>query len=190
MTFERDQVLALMHEHIKSESLRKHCYAVEGAMVGYAKYYGEEDALKEWSALGLLHDLDYESHPDVHPKMGMEWLKEMDYSEPFIQAIKGHAMEDVSERPTKMAKVLYAVDELASFIVAVALMRPERFDGMSVKSVTKKLKDKAFARAVDREGIKEAAQELGVEMNDHIQQVIEGLQVQEAFLNARGETLL
>ncbi len=188
MTFERNQVVAFLYEHVTSESLRKHSLAVEGALVGYAKHF--DAPVDQWSALGLLHDLDYQSHPEIHPAQGLIWLKEKGYDENFIQAVRGHALDDVSQRPTQMAKVLYAVDELASFIVAVALMRPEGFDGISVKSVTKKLKDKAFAKAVDREGIKLAAEELGVELNAHIQTVIDGLQAQQVFLESRGESLL
>jgi predicted hydrolase (HD superfamily) len=138
----------------------------------------------------LLHDLDYQSHPDVHPQKALEWLAEKGYEADVIQAVKGHGLEDVASRPTPLAKTLYAVDELASFIIAVALMRPTQLEGMVAKSVVKKMKDKAFAKAVDRDGIKRAAEELGVDLNEHINRIIEGLQTHQAFLLPRGESLL
>lgn len=186
--YERDKVLEWLYEHVTTDSLRKHCLAVEAGMIAYAKHFDEP--LDKWSAVGLLHDLDYEAHPEVHPQKALEWLVEKGYEADFIQAVKGHGLEEASSRPTKLAKTLYAVDELASFIIAVALMRPTQLEGMAAKSVVKKMKDKAFAKAVDREGIKQAAQELGVDLNEHINRVIEGLQSHQAFLETRGESLL
>ncbi len=188
MDYNRENIVAMLKEHVHSTSLQKHSYAVEGGMAIYAKHFGEDEA--KYRAVGLLHDWDYEEHPDTHPALGLDWLAERGFDAEFIQAVKGHAEHDVSERPTKIAKTLFAVDELSSFIVAVALMRPTKFDGMKVKSVTKKLKDKRFAAAVNREEIKRAAAELGVELNEHIQRVITGLQEQQAFLESIGQSLV
>lgn len=188
MDYARDKIVAMMKEHIKSDSLQKHAYAVEGAMVAYATYYQEDEAL--YRACALLHDWDYEEYPEVHPTKGLEWLASRGFEGHFIQAVKGHAVYSVDERPTHLAKALFAVDELSSFIVAVALMRPTHFEGMKVKSVTKKLKDKAFARAVNRDEIARGAAELGVELNEHIERVIKGLQAQQVFLESIGETLI
>ncbi len=191
MTYERPGVIALLYAHVKSESLRKHCFAVEAGMLGYARFIGLDDAERsEWQACGLLHDLDFESHPETHPHQGIKWLTEAGYSEYFTKAVLGHAQDDASARESTMAKVLFAVDELSSFIVAVALMRPEGFDGLGVKSVTKKLKDKAFARAVDRDGIKLGAEALSMELSQLIEIVINGLIEQQAILKNEGLSLI
>lgn len=191
MTYERAGVKELLFEHVKSDSLRKHCYAVEAGMLGFARHLqlGDDERTK-WQACGLLHDLDFESHPDVHPAMGVKWLKELGYEDSFTEAVAGHAADNPEDRTSQMAKVLFAVDELSSFVVAVALMRPEGFVGLGVKSVTKKLKDKAFARAVDREGIKAGAEDLGLELAVLIEIVISGLVEQQQVLSAEGLTLL
>ncbi len=188
MDYNREKIVALLEEHVKTDSLQKHSYAVEAGMAAYAKYFGEDEA--KYRAVGLLHDWDYEEYPETHPALGLEWLADRGFDAEFIQAVKGHAEHDVAERPTNIAKALFAVDELASFIVAVALMRPTHFDGMKVKSVTKKLKDKRFAAAVSREEIAQGAAELGVELNEHIQRVIVGLQEQQAFLETIGKSLV
>lgn len=188
MDYSRENVVNLMKQHVKSDSLQKHCYAVEAGMAAYADYFQEDPA--KYRAVALLHDWDYEEHPDQHPALNLKWLAEAGCDDEFIQAVKGHAEHDVTERPTNLAKALFAVDELSSFIVAVALMRPTRFEGMKVKSVTKKLKDKAFARAVNRAEITRGAEELGVDLNNHIARVIAGLQAQQAFLESVGDSLL
>ncbi len=188
MTFNRESIVEMMKEHVHSDSLLKHCYAVEGSMAAYADYFSEDEM--KYRAVALLHDWDYEEHPDVHPALALDWLAEREFDEEFIQAVRGHAEHGVESRPTNIAKALFAVDELSSFVVAVALMRPTKFEGMKVKSVTKKLKDKAFARAVNRDEIKRGAEELGIDMKEHIERVIKALQAQQAYLESIGESLI
>ncbi len=170
-----DDALKLFHEWTKSDSLRRHAYAVEAAMEGYANLFDENVTL--WRITGLLHDLDYERHPTLeeHPYVGAKLLRELKYPESIVKAILGHAPHTGTPRETLLAKTLFAVDELAGFITAVAYVRPTRLDGMKVKSVRKKLKDKAFAAAVSREEIQLGAEELGIELSQHITNVISGM---------------
>ena len=170
-----DDALKLFHEWTKSDSLRRHAYAVEAAMEGYANLFDEDVTL--WRITGLLHDLDYERHPTLeeHPYVGAKLLRELKYPESIVKAILGHAPHTGIPRETLLAKTLFAVDELAGFITAVAYVRPTRLDGMKVKSVRKKLKDKAFAAAVSREEIQLGAEELGIELSQHITNVISGM---------------
>ncbi len=170
-----DDALKLFHEWTKSDSLRRHAYAVEAAMEGYANLFDEDVTL--WRITGLLHDLDYERHPTLeeHPYVGAKLLRELKYPESIVKAILGHAPHSGTPRETLLAKTLFAVDELAGFITAVAYVRPTRLDGMKVKSVRKKLKDKAFAAAVSREEIQLGAEELGIELSQHITNVISGM---------------
>jgi putative nucleotidyltransferase with HDIG domain len=158
-----------MHEYTASESLRKHMLAVEAAMRAYARKFGEDE--ERWGITGLLHDMDYEKYPtpDEHPMVGVEELEKRGYPEDVIHAIKGHADYLDVPRDTLMAKTLYAVDELSGFIVAVALMRPDGLEGLKAKSVRKKMKQKSFAAAVNREDIVRGAEELGVDLNEHIE---------------------
>ncbi|MFQ5570348.1 MAG: HDIG domain-containing metalloprotein [Rhodothermales bacterium] len=171
-----DDALALFHEWTTTESLRRHAYAVEAAMEHYARHFGEDVAL--WRITGLLHDMDYEKHPTMeeHPFVGTAVLREKGYPEEVIEAILGHATYSGVPRRTLMARTLFAVDELAGFITAVAYVRPTRLEGMKVKSVKKKLKDKAFAAAVSRDDIQQGAEELGVDFDAHIAHVIAGMQ--------------
>ena len=158
-------------------------------MIGYAQKYGED--IEEWAALGLLHDLDFEKDPENHPYRGAEILKEEGYPEEFVKAVLGHGDETNTPRDTRMAKALYAVDQLSGFITACVLVRPSKsFDDLQVKSVKKKMKDKAFARAIDRDGIRRGAEELGVELSEHIQLMIDALGKREKELNAEGLSLL
>jgi len=184
----RDQAFELLKEYTKTDSLLKHAFAVEAAMIGYAKKF-EED-VETWSACGLLHDLDYEMYPDTHPIKGVEILEEKGYPEPFVLAVKGHADFTNTPRETMMAKTLYAVDELSSFIIAAVLVRPTKFEGLKVKSIKKKLKDKGFARAVNREEIHKGAEELGVDLGEHIQLIIDALTAREEELKAQGYSLI
>ncbi|WP_058485519.1 HD domain-containing protein [Defluviitalea phaphyphila] len=185
----REEALNLLMEYTKSRSLIKHALAVEAAMRGYAKKYNED--VEYWGITGLIHDLDYEMYPKEHPLKGVEILKEKGYPEDIINAVKGHADNTNTPRETLLAKVLYAVDELSSFIIAYILVRPNKsFEGIKVKSIKKKLKDKAFARGVDREIVKQGAKELGVEMDEHIKTVIEALVEREKELNKIGESLI
>jgi putative nucleotidyltransferase with HDIG domain len=153
----------------ESDSLRKHMLAVEAAMRAYAHRFGEDEEM--WGITGLLHDMDYERHPtpDEHPMVGVRELESRGYPEEVIHAIKGHADYLDVPRDTLMSKTLYAVDELSGFIVACALMRPEGLDNMKAKSVRKKMKQKSFAAAVNRDDIVRGAEELGVDLNEHIE---------------------
>ncbi len=171
-----DDALALFHEWTRTESLRRHAYAVEASMEHYARHFGED--VEKWRITGLLHDMDYERHPtlDEHPFVGTAVLREQGYPEDVIEAILGHATYSGVPRTSLMARTLFAVDELAGFITAVAYVRPTGLDGMKVKSVKKKLKDKAFAAAVSREDIAQGVEELGVDLDAHIGHVIAGMQ--------------
>src|SRR5437016_10533502 len=180
----RNEDWKLSCEYTKGDSLRKHALAVETAMRACTKRYGEPDADEdEWGLVGLLHDFDYEMFPaaDQHPFTGANILCGRGYPDRIIKAIMGHATYTGVPRDTEMAKALFATDELCGFLVACALVRPSRsLDDMEVKSVKKKLKDKAFARSVNREDIYQGAQELGIELDDHIRFVIDSLKpVQE-----------
>jgi putative nucleotidyltransferase with HDIG domain len=143
--------------------------AVEAAMRAYARRFGEDE--EKWGITGLLHDMDYEKHPtpDEHPMVGVRELESRGYPQDVIHAIKGHADYLDVPRDTLMSKTLYAVDELSGFIVACALMRPEGLENMKAKSVRKKMKQKSFAAAVNREDIVRGAEELGVDLNEHIE---------------------
>ena len=170
----REEALAILFEYTKTESLRKHAYAVEAAMRAYAQKYNADVEL--WGAVGLMHDFDYEMFPDEHPAKGSEILKEKGISEEVRLAILGHASFTGVPRESRMAQVLYAVDELCGFIIAVTLVRPNKSIGeVSVKSVKKKMKDKRFAAKVNRDEIAEGAEELGVEFDEHVSFVISAL---------------
>jgi len=172
----RDEAWALLSEYTKSPSLIKHALAVEAAMRAYARRFGENE--EEWGVVGLLHDFDYERFPTAedHPYKGSQILRERGYPEEMIQAILSHASYTGAPRETKMAKTLFAVDELTGFITAVALVRPsKKVAEVKPKSVKKKMKDKAFARAVNREEIKEGAGLLSVDFNEHVQVVIDAM---------------
>jgi putative nucleotidyltransferase with HDIG domain len=159
----------------ESDSLRKHMLAVEAAMRAYARRFGEDE--EKWGITGLLHDMDYEKHPtpEEHPLVGVRELESRGYPEDVIHAIKGHADYLDVPRDTLMSKTLYAVDELSGFIVACALMRPEGLENMKAKSVRKKMKQKSFAAAVNRDDIVRGADELGVDLGEHIEFVARAL---------------
>ena len=169
----------LLCEYTQSDSLRKHALAVEAAMRACSKRYAEGTADEnEWGLVGLLHDFDYEMFPspDQHPFTGANILCGRGYSERFIRAIMGHATYTGVPRDTDMARALFATDELCGFLVACALVRPSRsLDDMEVSSVKKKLKDKAFARSVNRDDIRQGVEELGVDIDEHIRFVIDAL---------------
>ena len=177
-----EEALELFHSWTETESLRRHAYAVEAAMTEYATHLGEDVEL--WRMTGLLHDMDYERHPtaDKHPYVGVAELKERRYPEEMTEAILGHASYTGVPRRTRLAKALFAVDELAGFITAVAYVRPTGLEGMKPKSVKKKLKDRAFAAAVSRDDIMAGVEELGVGLDEHIARVISGMQADAARL--------
>ncbi len=181
---DRDQNLKLVREFVTSESLIRHMLAVEAAVRAYAEHYGEDVEL--WSTVGLLHDFDYERWPNPpdHPLQGSRILKERGYSDEVIYAIKSHAdyLPDCP-RVTRLHKCLYACDELCGFIVACALMRPGRLDGMTAKSVRKKMKQASFAAAVNRDDIIRGAEDLGVSLDDHIAFIIAALTPHAAALD-------
>ncbi len=173
----RDDDLALLREYTQNENLIKHMLAVEAAVRAYARKYGEDE--QKWGAVGLLHDFDYQRWPNPpdHPLKGSEILKERGYPDDVIYAIKSHAdyLEDCP-RISPMDKVLYACDELSGFITACALVRPTRLEGLTAKSVKKKLKQPAFAAAVNRDDIIRGAEELGVDLTEHINFCIAAMQ--------------
>jgi putative nucleotidyltransferase with HDIG domain len=172
----RAEAWALLTEYTQSDSLIKHALAVEAAMRAYARKFGEDE--EQWGVVGLLHDYDYEKHPTLaeHPQKGAEILRARSYPEEMIQAILSHASHTGIPRETRMAKTLYAVDELTGFVTAVALVRPnKKVADVEPKSVKKKMKDKAFARAVNRDEIREGADLLGVEFDEHVRTVIDAM---------------
>jgi putative nucleotidyltransferase with HDIG domain len=184
----RAEALALMQQHTASPSLRQHMLAVEAAMRAYAqKYGGDPDT---WGMVGLLHDFDYERYPndshsptEEHPSWGVRLLREKGVPEEMCRAILGHATYTGVPRDTPMAKALFAVDELCGFLVACALVRPSRsFADLEVSSVKKKLKDKAFARGVNRDEVRQGAEELGVPLDEHIAFVLQALRPVEGTL--------
>jgi putative nucleotidyltransferase with HDIG domain len=172
---------AILHDWVESDSLRKHCYAVADSMKQFAQLRGEDADL--WEAVGLVHDMDYERYPNLersttegHPFVGVAWLRENGWSEGVCRAILSHADYSGVSRETPLEKTLYAVDELSSFVVAVALVRPTKsIHAVDVRAVKKKMKDKAFARAVSREDITRGSEELGMPLDDVIGQVIAAL---------------
>ncbi|NIW78899.1 MAG: HDIG domain-containing protein [Calditrichae bacterium] len=173
----REDAYNLLTEYTKKDALIKHALAVEAAMRAYARKFNEDQ--ESWGNVGLLHDFDYEIHPtlDEHPQKGAEILRQRGFPEEWITAILGHAEHTGVPRETLMAKTLFAVDELCGFITAVAYVRPNRkIDEVKVKSVKKKLKDKRFAAQVSREDIRNGAEELGVDFDEHIETVIKAMQ--------------
>jgi putative nucleotidyltransferase with HDIG domain len=181
MTTLADRALTILHEWIQSESLRKHCYAVADSMKHFAQLRGEDADL--WEAVGLLHDMDYERHPNQeqsptegHPFVGAAWLREHRWSEEVCRAILSHANYANVSRETPLERTLCAVDELSGFVIAVARVRPTKsIHEVDVAAVKKKMKDKAFARAVSREDIVRGAEQLSIPLDDVITNVIAAL---------------
>jgi putative nucleotidyltransferase with HDIG domain len=173
----RDEAWQLVTEWIESDSLRKHLLGVEAAMVAYAREYSEDEEL--WAVTGLLHDLDYERYPDLdtgHPRKALELFEAKAYPRELIDAVAGHATFLGVPRETRMAKTLFAVDELSGFIAACALVRPTGIEGMAPKSVKKKLKQPSFAAGVNRDEVQQGADELGVDFTEHVAFVIAAMQ--------------
>ena len=172
---DRPEAWILLCEYTKNENLRKHALAVEACVRAYARKLGEDE--EKWSVVGLIHDFDYEVYPAApdHPLKGSEILKEKGVSEEIRRAILGHADYTGVPRDTLLAKVLFACDELAGFITACALVRPDRIATLEAKSVRKRMKDKAFARSVSRQDIIKSAEELGAPLDEHITFCIEAM---------------
>ena len=189
-----ERSLSILHEWVQSESLRKHCYAVADSMKHFAQLRGEDVDL--WEAIGLLHDMDYERHPNLerspsegHPFVGVKWLLENGWSEDVCHAILSHADYSGIEPETALEKTLRAVDELSGFVIAVARVRPTKsINDVGVASVRKKMKDKAFARAVNREDIIKGAEQLGMELEEVIANVIAALKSDAERLGLQGVT--
>ncbi len=184
---DRQAAWELLCEYTKGEGLRKHGLAVEAVMRHFARKHGEDE--ETWGIVGLLHDIDYEQHPteEQHPSEGAKILRERGYPEEVVRAILGHADYTGVPRDTLMAKVLYAVDELTGFITAVALVRPNKsIHEVEPPSVRKKMKDKAFARSVNRDDIAKGTEELGVDLNEHIVEVTAAMRAVAGELGLAG----
>jgi putative nucleotidyltransferase with HDIG domain len=183
----RNAAWSLLTEWVSTQSLRKHCLAVEASMRAAARRDGEDEEL--WGVAGLLHDLDYERYPDAdtgHPRMAMAELERLDYPPELVRAVASHADYLGVPRETSLEKTLYAVDELSGFVVACAYVRPQGIHGMTPKSVKKKLKTPAFAAAINRDDVRRGGQELGVELDDHIAFVIAALEERADELELHG----
>ena len=189
-TISRDEAVDLLREWVQSESLRRHCYAVEAAMRAYASKYGADEEL--WGVTGLLHDADYERFPDMddqvngHPRSIMRHLEELDAPPEMVRGIASHADFLGVSRDSDMEKVLFAVDELSGFLTACAYVRPEGIVGLTPKSVKKKLKAPSFAAAVNRDDVREGAEQLGVDFDEHVAFVIAALEERKDELGLTG----
>jgi putative nucleotidyltransferase with HDIG domain len=188
----RHDALQLMQEYTASDSLRKHMLSVEAAMRAYARHFGDD--VERWGLTGLMHDFDYERWPNQehspttgHPADGVRILRERGWPEDILEAILGHATYSGVPRTSLMAKTLFAVDELTGLVTATALVRPSRsVHEVDAKSVRKKMKDKAFARGVSREDVVKGTEELGVDLDTHIQFVIDAMRAEAAAIGLEG----
>ena len=183
----RDEAWQLFCEWTESESLRRHVLAVEACMRAYARRFGEDE--ERWGLVGMLHDLDYERHPDPetgHPRYALKELERRGFPSDMIRAIASHADYLEVPRETPMEKTLYAVDELSGFVMACAYVRPQGIEGLTPKSVRKKMKSPAFAAAVDRDAMRAGAEELGVDFDEHVAFVVAALQPHAAVLGLDG----
>jgi putative nucleotidyltransferase with HDIG domain len=183
----REEAWALVEEWVQSDSLRKHLLGVEAPMRAYARRWGEDEEL--YAVTGLLHDLDYERYPDLdtgHPRMALALFEEKGYPRELIDAVAGHATFLGVPRESRMAKTLYAVDELSGFVSACALVRPTGIEGMTPKSVKKKLKQPSFAAGVNRDEVRQGAEELGVDFDEHLAFVIAAMEEHSSELGLDG----
>jgi putative nucleotidyltransferase with HDIG domain len=186
---ERDEALAIVHEFIQNQNLRRHMLAVEAAMRDYAKFFGEDP--DEWGLVGLLHDFDWEIHPSLesHPQDGIPILRERGVPEHILRCILSHADHTGVPRQTLMERALYACDEITGLIVAVALVRPSRsLHDLKSRSVRKKWKESRFAANVDRDQITRGAEELGVDLWEHVDRVIQSMRTIAEELGLNGDT--
>ena len=187
MTPTRDDAWKLFCEWTESDSLRKHVLGVEAAMRAYAREYGEDE--ERWAVTAIVHDLDYERYPDLdtgHPRVALEELPKLGYPEDVVEAVAGHATFLGVPRESLMAKALFAVDELSGFITACAYVRPTGIHGLTPKSVKKKLKQPSFAAAVNRDEVRQGAEELGVDFDEHLAFVIAALEAEADVLELNG----
>ncbi|MCT4606440.1 MAG: HDIG domain-containing protein [Marinisporobacter sp.] len=184
----RREAVALLKKHVKSEQLYRHSMAVEAGMRAYARHFGEDE--EAWAVLGILHDVDFEKYPEEHPAKATEMLTPAGFDKDFIDAVVSHGLDCKEMRVDHKRKALSAVDQMSSFIVAVARMRPTHFDGLKAKSVKKKMKDKAFAKAVNRDELEASREALGVEFAEHVDILVQGLIEHEKCLQAEGFSLL
>jgi len=185
---ERSDAVALLEEWVENEGLRKHMYSVEAAVRHYARMRGADEEL--WGLAGLLHDLDWEKHPDRHPLVAVDHLRAEGYPEEVLHAILAHRSDFTGVEPeSELDKVLVACDELSGLVFATCLVRPSGIDDLKPKSVAKKLKDKTFAAGVSRDEVARGVELIGLERAEHIQNVIDGLRAVGAELGIRGEDL-
>ena len=187
MILDRDAAWSLVEQWTTSESLRKHMLAVDAAVRGYARLYGEDET--GWGVVALLHDFDYERFPDAerHPFEGVKVLRELGYPDWVTRAILSHADYSGVPRESRLEKVLYACDEMSGFVTAAALVRPSKSVlDLEASSVLKRMKDKAFAKAVSRDDLRRGAEELGLPLEEHVSNVIRFLRVEADALGLRG----
>ncbi len=183
---DRSEGVALLESWVENEGLRKHMFAVEAVMRHYARILGEDEEL--WGQVGLLHDLDWEKHPDEHPNRAIAEFESRGYPPEFVRAVKAHAPERTGVEPeATLEKVLFACDELSGLVYACCLVRPNGIDDLSPKSVTKKLKDKAFAAGVNRDDVARGVELMEMERAEHIQNVIDGMREIADTLSIRAE---
>jgi putative nucleotidyltransferase with HDIG domain len=183
----RDEAWRLFCEWTPSESLRRHVLAVEACMRAYARRFGEDE--ERWALVGMLHDLDYERYPDLetgHPRYALAELERLGFPADMVRAVASHADYLAVSRDTPMEKTLFAVDELSGFVMACAYVRPQGIEGLTSKSVNKKMKTPAFAAAVDRAAMREGAEELGVDFDEHVEFVVAALQPEAEALGLDG----
>ena len=186
---DRASALSLLESWVENKGLRKHMLGVEASCRHYARIHGEDEDL--WGTAGLLHDLDWEKYPDEHPKRGLAELEELGYPDEILQAIRAHAPERTGVEPESLLdRVLFACDELSGLVYACCLVRPTGIDDLTPKSVTKKLKDKAFAAGVNRDDVARGVELLGLERVEHIQNVIDGMRTIGDVLEIRAEDRL
>lgn len=183
----RADALDLLHEWVENDGLRKHMYSVEAAMRHYARMQEEDE--ETWGIAGLLHDLDWERHPDEHPHRGVDELRARGYSDAVVRAILAHGYPERTdvEPTTAMERTLFACDELCGLVYACCLVRPNGIDDLKPRSVVKKLKDKAFAAGVHREDVARGLELIGLERAEHIQNVIDGMREIAEVLEVRAE---
>ena len=178
--------MALLESWVENDGLRRHMLAVEAAVRHYARMHDEDEDL--WGIAGLLHDLDWEKYPDEHPKRGLSELQQRGYPNEIIRAVQAHAPNRTGVEPeTLMERVLFVCDELSGLVYACCLVRPNGIDDLKPRSVTKKLKDKAFAAGVDRDDVARGVEFLGIDRAEHIQNVIDGMRTVADVLEIRAE---